>query len=160
MFPGVKNIKFCFLFLRFPESAVMEVPYMPDEDLDGFEHYLSYISKYMATFSEAQAKKNFAKHSFETKFLCGQYGDKKYMKDKKTKTKATNPGEPAFLCAIRDPFEYWAVIDEEGNNIRSEMVMEDLKAKPGEVVVKRKYLGCPAWHAQQKSMVRDWNILQ
>jgi hypothetical protein len=25
--------------------------------------------------------------------------------------------------------------------------------------VKRKYMGCPAWHAQSKSMKRDWSVL-
>lgn len=159
MFPGVKNIKFCFLFLRFPDSAVMEVPYMPDEDLDGFEHYLSYITKYMSTFTEEHGKKNFAKYNQASKFLCGLYGNKKYMVDKKTKTKKEH-NEPQFLCAIRDPFDYYAVIDSEGNNIRSGMTEEELKAKPGEVVVKRKYLGCPAWHAQSKNLKRDWSILQ
>jgi hypothetical protein len=158
MFPNVKNIKFTFLFLRFPKSPRQEVPYMPDDIVDGFEEYLSYISRYMSNFTEEHAKRGFAKYNPASKFLCGLYGNKKYMVNKKTKEKKEHD-EPQFICSIRDPFEYWAVIDADGNNIRSEMTVEALKAKDGEVVVKRKYMGCPAWHAQSKSMKRDWSVL-
>lgn len=157
MFPDVKNIKFKFLFLRFPRSPVQEVPYMVDESVDGFEYYLSYISSYMSKFTEKQAKKNFAKYG-DAKFLCGLYGNKKYF-DKKAKVKIEHP-EPQFICAIRAPFEYYAIIDDEGNNIRSAMTIEELKAGPNEKTLKRSYLGCPAWHAQKQALKRDWNILQ
>ncbi len=159
MFPGVKNIKFSFLFLRFPKSPVQQVPYMLDECVDGFEHYLSYITRYMSTFTEAHAKKNFAKNNMASSFLCGRYGNKKYTINKKTKEKKEH-NEPQFLCSIRDPFEYVAVIDAEGDNVRSAMNVEDLKLQSGETYVTRKYLGCPAWHAQQKNLKRDWGILQ
>ena len=76
MFPGVKKIKFKFIFLRFPRNPVQEVPYMPDEITDGFEHYLAYLSGYMTNFTEEQAKQNFAKHNFSSKFLCGLHGNK------------------------------------------------------------------------------------
>lgn len=157
MFPGVKNIKFKFLFLRFPRNPVQEVPYMDDGLVDGFEHYLSYLSKYMSSFTEDHAKKNFAKYG-DAKFLCGLYGKKKYMVNKKTKEKKEHD-EPQFVCAIRSPFEYYAVIDGEGNNIRSAMSEAELKAAVGDIVVKRQYLGCPAWHAQQKNLKRDWSVL-
>ncbi len=158
MFPGVKNVKFGFLFLRFPKSPLQEVPALPDADVDGFEHYLTYITKYMSTFTEGQAKKNFAKYNNASKFLCGLYGNKKYL-DKAKKVKVEH-NEPQFICALRDPYDYYAIIDAEGNNIRSAMSEQELKAQPGEKVMKRRYLGCPAWHAQQKNLKRDWNILQ
>jgi ATP-dependent helicase/DNAse subunit B len=158
MFPGLKNIKFKFLFLRFPKNPVQEVPYMNDDAVDGFEYYLTYITKYMSTFSEEHAKKGFAKYNFATKFLCGLYGNKKYMVNKKTKEKKEH-NEPQFICSVRDPFDYYAIIDAEGNNVRSAMTEAELKAKPDEKVVKRRYLGCPAWHAQAKNLKRDWGVL-
>jgi PD-(D/E)XK nuclease superfamily len=157
MFPDVKNIKFSFLFLRFPRSPLQVVPQFPDANVDGFEHYLSYITSYMSTFTEEHAKMNFAKYN-GTNFLCGKYGKKKYIVNKKTKEKKEHD-EPMFMCALRDPYDYWAVIDADGNNIRSAMTRAELKEKTGEVVVQRKYLGCPAWHAQAKNMKRDWSIL-
>lgn len=158
MFPKVKNIKFSFLFLRFPSSPLQTVPVLPDENVDGFEHYLSYITKYMSTFTEDHAKKNFAKYNMASKFLCGLHGNKKYF-DKARKVKVEH-NEPQFLCSLRDPYEYFAVIDAEGNNLRSAMSIAELKLKGIEVAVKRKYLGCPAWYAQQKNLKRDWSILQ
>jgi hypothetical protein len=158
MFPGVKNVKFKFLFLRFPKSPVIEVPPLPDTDVEGLEHYLTYITRYMKSFTEAHAKKNFAKYNKTSQFLCGKYGKKRYL-DKKTKQKVEH-NEPQFICALRDPYDYYAVIDAEGNNIRSAMTEKELAPKKGEVVVKRRYLGCPAWHAQKKHLQRDWSILQ
>lgn len=158
MYPNVPKVKFGFLFLRFPRAPYMEVPPFPKANVSGFEHYLSYISKYMANFTEAHAKKNFAKNSFETKFLCGLHGNKKYF-NRATKTKIEH-NEPQFICAVRDPYDYYAVVDEEGNNIRSAMTKEELKATPQEIVAKKRYGGCPAWHAQKKNLKRDWNVLQ
>lgn len=156
MFPGVKKIIFKFLFLRFPRNPVVVVPPLPDEDIGGLEHYLTYITRYMSKFTEAHAKKNFAKYNKASQFLCGMYGNKKY----KVKGKKIEHNEPAFLCALRDPYDYWAVIDVEGNNVRSAMTKEELKATKDEVVVQRKYGGCPAWHAQKKNLRRDWSVLQ
>lgn len=158
MFPGVKDISFEFLFLRFPKSPVVEVPALPDSDVEGLEHYLTYITRYMSAFTEEHAKKNFAKYSKTSQFLCGMYGKKKYF-DKPTKTKIEH-NEPQFLCALRDPYDYYAIIDVDGNNIRSAMTEKELAAKEGDVVVKRRYSGCPAWHAQKQSMRRDWSMLQ
>ncbi len=158
MFPNVKKVKFSFLFLRFPREPLQTVPVLPDENVDGFEHYLSYITKYMSTFTEEHAKKNFAKYNMASSFLCGLHGKKKYY-DKKLKIKIEHD-EPKFFCALRDAYEYYAVIDPDGNNIRSAMTIEELKIKDGEVPVKRQYLGCPAWHAQKKNLKRDWSILQ
>ena len=158
MFPGIKDISFDFLFLRFPKNPVVRVPPLPDSDVEGLEHYLTYISRYMSAFTEEHAKKNFAKHNKASQFLCGLYGKKKYF-DKAKKIKIEHD-EPQFVCALRGPFDYYAIIDDDGNNIRSAMTEKELKVKNGEVAVKRRYMGCPCWHAQKQSLRRDWSALQ
>lgn len=156
MYPTAKRVKFSFLFLRFPKNPWQAVPKFDDSSMEGFEHYLTYIYKYISNFSEKHAKKNFAKFNIETKFLCGLHGNKKY-KDKATGQKVEH-NEPQFICAQRDPYDYYAIIDGDGNNIRSAMSEAELNARPGEVVVKRHYAGCPCWHAGNQSVKRDFSF--
>jgi len=158
LYPTAKKITFSFLFLRFPRDPMQTVPQVPDTTIEGLEHYLTYLSKYMSEFTEAQAKTNFAKNDMGAKFLCGLHGNKSY-RDKKTKVKIPH-NEPQFICGHRDPYDYFAVVDEDGNNIRSSRTPEGLKLKEGEVMVKRRYMGCPAWHAQTTNLKRDWSALQ
>lgn len=157
MYPTAKRIKFGFLFLRFPRNPWQEVPEVPAATIEGLEHYLTYLSKYMSEFTEAHAKSNFAKNDMGAKFLCGLHGNKSY-RDKKTGEKIKHD-EPQFICGHRDPYDYYAVVDEDGNNIRSSRTPEGLKLKQGEVMVKRRYMGCPAWHAQTNNLKRDWSAL-
>lgn len=156
MFPTVEKIKFNFLFLRFPSSPIVTAPDIKTSDISGVEHYLSHVFDYMGRFTEQHARKNFAKHDQSACFLCGLNGFKKYYN--KSLGRKVETEEPQFICQYRNPFDYYAVIDGECNNVRSAITIEDLKLKNGESAVKRHYRGCEAWHARNESVERDWKI--
>jgi hypothetical protein len=48
-----------------------------------------------------------------------------------------------FYCPYRFPFDYYAVIDKNGRNIRTAYTLEELNLKPLEVFRKKSYGGCP-----------------
>lgn len=156
MYPTAKEIEMSFLFLRFPDDPWVIVPQVSKEIMEGVEYYLTYLSNYLTAFTEEHAKKNFAKFNSNC-FLCGLYGKKKYYDKDAGQKIETN--ESQFLCDVRDPFYYWAVVNRDGKTIRSEMDKNKIKLKDGETIQRKRYMGCPCWHAQKDSIDRDWGEL-
>jgi PD-(D/E)XK nuclease superfamily protein len=124
-----------FIFLKFPKTPVQTVAFSKTEIL-GFEEYLKSVYAYLQDFGLEKAKENMAAHSEEHSWLCGR---------------ANYPGElkangtPMWYCPLKFPFTYFAVIDENGNNLRTAYREKDLNAQDNERVVKKKYKGCPAF---------------
>lgn len=154
IFPKAKKIIFKFLFLRFPKDPWVEVQTLNDDQIEGFEFYLSYLYDYINKFDEEKALQNMARHN-GGHHLCGKNGVKK-LKD------GTETEEPNWKCPYKDGFDYWAVIDKNGNNVFSDVnknKLDSIKLENGQQIVKKKYEGCPAWHSQNKDFKKEWSIL-
>ncbi len=52
-------------------------------------------------------------------------------------------GSPMHFCSYKFPGTYFAIIDKDGNNLRTSKTLGDLKIKPGEIAIKKTYSGCP-----------------
>ncbi|MGI9357833.1 MAG: PD-(D/E)XK nuclease family protein [Paracoccaceae bacterium] len=164
LYPEYKSISE-FLFLKFalekdifgnPGNGVIKMSELSDDVLEGFEYELSGVQNYLENFSEENAKSNFASDqgypkdgTFGGPLACGKDG----FKICKGKPMLDKNGEPikAFICAFRKPFEYFALIDKDGN-VKKSVYTEDehelLSIKQeGENIEKREYSGCPAWNA-------------
>lgn len=126
-----------FIFLKFPKAPVQTVQFSK-ETLEGFEEYLRYLYNYLKDFDYQDAQKRYAAEAgFDKSWLCG---------------KATYPGElkadgvtPHWYCPYKFPFDYYAVVDEEGNNVRTAFTIDKLRPVAGETFVKKPYAGCKFW---------------
>lgn len=152
LYPQVSNIIFKFLFLRFPKSPEIEAPNFPEENgVDGFEVYLDKLTRYLTDFTEKKAKSNFAKSNGGFN-LCGKNG----YKNIKVKGEIIETTEPNYKCPYKDPFEYYALIDESGKVIQTSFNNDFTKNGK---VEKRFYSGCPAWHQSKDSFNSQWKVL-
>jgi hypothetical protein len=117
-----------FLFLRYPQKPEQDCPQFSQQELDGFEYFLEYISKYLQNFDETKALSNLAAHSYEKKWMC--------------KTKS------GWKCPYIDKFEYKVLLDNNKKIIKSIHADEEFsnaEIKDGMTIEARIYEGCPAW---------------
>jgi len=128
---NIKKIKVRFLFLRFPRAPVQEVEFSKDE-MDGFEIYLSYLSKIIKDFDETDATSNYAADKPDTKWFCS--------------------AGKTWVCPLKEPFAYYALVDGENNVIKTSKE-DNLELQDGCVVKKMKYLGCPRYYYNKPSEV-------
>jgi hypothetical protein len=131
--PDYKDIFVKFLFLRYPKKPEQSCPQFTQEELQGFEYFLEYVSNYLSDFDEKKARSNFAANKFEKKWMC--------------KTKS------GWRCPYIDPFKYKVLIDNNGKVIKSvftEERIDESKVKDGFRIEEREYEGCPAWHEKDK----------
>ena len=141
-YPDVKNISMKFLFLQFPNDPWQEVDPVEDDIVKGVEIYLSHLYEKINNFTEEDAVSNFSKYNGKFHF-CGGDGFKSY-KDKKLGKVETN--EPKWKCPHKDPYDYFAIVSEDGSVVRTSLKEKDLIPKEGEQVRRMEYAGCPAWH--------------
>ena len=128
------NVEVEFLFLKFPKQPSQQIT-ISKEQLDGFEHYLAYMYEIINSFTEDQAKTNYAKDKMETKFFCkaGKH----------------------WKCPYLEPFDYYSLEDKEGNILKGAFTEKELKpTKSGQKIVKKKYEGCPA-HPQEGAQTTE-----
>lgn len=132
LFPDIKRREFHFLFLKFAKKARQDQPSFTDDQLDGFEWMLAELQTAMETFTEENAQDHFAADDPDKEWLCGREG---YKKD----------GTPAWMCSVRKPFDYWALLDEHGQIVTSAFTEAELTADPAKKqrIEKRRYAGCP-----------------
>lgn len=138
-----------FIFLQFPKDPIQRLRFS-NEDLEGFEIYLAEVSKQMKNFTLEDAKKNYASKQSLPKsgggfcgpLICGWAGKKGFVTSPDQKKK---DGSPSYYCSFRFPFDYYAVCDEEGKVLRTDMEENKLKfnKEKGEFLLKKRYLGCP-----------------
>jgi len=161
IYPEYLQARSEFVFLKFDLSSdmlgnkgkgIVEMNELSEEELSGFEYELTEIQNYIDNFTELDGKSNYAANqgypkdgTFGGPLACGKEGFKKsrgeYVLDKN--------GEkiPNFICSYRQPFHYFAVIDEEGNVLRSSFEESGIgEIKPNQTVEKRFYSGCPYWN--------------
>jgi hypothetical protein len=133
--PDFKSAKAKFIFLRFPKNPYQELEFT-EEQLDGFKHYLSYISDTISNFTEKDARADFASEDPKRRWKC-----------------STKSG---WKCAYKDPFDYYGLY-EDGKLIRT--VFEDdwaqkdqfIKLEKNQSWEKLTYAGCPAHNFAQKT---------
>ena len=122
-----------FIFLRFPKSCEQEVSFK-DEQIAGFEHYLSHIFEYINKFNSSDAQSNFAKDNDKNKWMC-QSG--------------------SWVCPFKNSFEYYVLLDELGNIVRSEKDKDLFKSDELNKykIEKRLYSGCPRFHNSTNKLI-------
>lgn len=125
---------------RKPDGPLQTVPPSSDAVLDGFIAYLETINRAINALTPEVAAQNV-----------------KVDKDE---------GFCLRVCSLREPFDYWAITDKAGKtrtarvskhvakaNPDTETELEDilrqLKPQEGEVIEKRRYAGCIAFHDQK-----------
>jgi hypothetical protein len=124
------NILVKFLFLRFPDNPERACPEFSQEEIEGFEYFLEYISNYLNDFNEVKAKSNFAAKDISKKWMC--------------KTKS------GWECQYLKPIKYKVLIDKNGRILKSIFSDQEFKEKDlnidGVKVEHRHYNGCPVWN--------------
>ena len=149
LWPKIKKVSVSFLFLRFPDDPVQTIEFNSDQ-LNGFEYYLSHIYKIINNFSEKDANSNFAAHQpmpKKAEGFCGPLncGFAKYPGHKKKN------GDPMWHCDYKFPYDYYAVVDEDGVILKTAFTKEPLKARVNKncKIIKKHYDGCPVHTVQE-----------
>ena len=149
MFPQVKELYSEFLFLKFnlKDKGCIKMPSVSDEELKGFEEYLTHVQTYLDNFSERAAKYNMAAkadypkdNSFGGPLMCGRAKKGELKKD----------GTPAWCCSAKYDLKYYHIKDEEDKIIDSCFIQDLTKYKEKYKDKKVKfdlfeYEGCPAF---------------
>ena len=128
---------------------------MTDEELEGFEYYLTEVQSFLDNFSEDDAVANLAaKQSYPSDgtfggpLACGKDGCK--MSRGKPLLDDNGNTIPAFICAFRKPCTYHVLVDSTGKVIKSvfdedkHLLIPDLNL--GQKTEERQYDGCPHWN--------------
>ena len=122
-----------FLFLRFPDSAEQAAPKLTEEELEGFELFLTELAELLSNYDEDKAHENLAKNGYKYRWLCG----------------SEKPGK--WICPVRKPSIFYSLIDKKSNKIiKSAYNKKDLKANEEQKIEKKEYKGCPAWDNTSK----------
>lgn len=144
LFPEAEDYSFNFLFLKFPKDPLVKQKKLEDDDVEGFEYYLTELQSNIDNFDEKLARSNFAadkgypKEGFSGLLKCG-YG--KFPGHIKPTT-----GEPYYVCEAKWPFDFWVVENEKGEIVDSAKDPSLLKTKNGQTIKKKRYEGCPKFN--------------
>ena len=133
------NSEVQFIFLKFPKNPIRKVSFSKTQ-LSGFEEYLKSVYSILSQFSYKDAQTNYAGDGMLWKMHCGTAEYPGELKD--------DGVSPKHCCAYKFPSIYYAVVDEDGNNLRTAYSIYNLKPKEGEVVMKKRYQGCPFWKSR------------
>ena len=135
VWPKLKPVvQFCFL--KFPEEPIQELEFSK-EQLAGLEHYLSHVYKIINNFNEKTSKNNFAAdqpmpkkgEGFKGPLNCGFAKKKGQLK---------KDGTLMWHCPYKFDFEYYELLDKEGNQVKTSFSKKKLKKQKGYKIVKKK----------------------
>lgn len=134
-----------FVFLRFPEDPVQELEFS-DDVLEGFEMYLAHITEFLENFNEKKGRSNMASkqpypargEGFRGPLMCG------YAKYPGHTSKKT--GKEYWHCPYKFPFEYYALLDKDGEVLKTAFKKSELTAEKGQKIMKKEYGGCPSFN--------------
>jgi len=129
--------KVTFLFLRFPKKAIQHAPQCTENQLIGFEAYLSYIAEIIKNFDEKKAKTKMAFHNKEKYWLCGR---NKYPGETKEN------GELVWGCECKFKFSYYVLKNKDGKIIASAFEKDELTETDENKIFPMEYAGCPAFN--------------
>ncbi|WP_396180070.1 RecB family exonuclease [Flavobacterium sp.] len=139
-----------FLFLKFDckNEGLLEMSEVAEDELEGFEYFLTQIQSIINNFNEKSAIDGLAynkgfpskEEGFSGRVVCGRAEYKGQLK---------KDGTLMWHCPFKFPFDYFVLLDEDKNIISSSYVKEELNKKRknglGFSIEKRKYSGCPAF---------------
>lgn len=156
LYPEYLKRKTEFLFLKFDcnNEGLLEMASIDDDELEGFEHFLTEIQGVINNFNEETAKSNLAfdkgfpakEDGFAGKIVCGfaDYAGK-LKKD----------GSPMWYCPFKFAFDYYHLLDSEGQFVASSYEKKDLEKMlsegKGNEIKKLRYKGCPAFRVDNVS---------
>jgi len=142
-----------FLFLKFDlekdllgksGEGVIKMDPVSDDELEGFEYFLTEIQKLIDDFSVEDAHENLAAKqdypkdgSFSGPLSCGFAKHPNQLKKDGTKM---------WHCPHKFEYQYWTLKNKNGETIKSSL-RNDLIAdeKSGESISEEYYKGCPHW---------------
>ena len=147
LYPDYIKRKMEFVFLQFDcetreSTGVLQTASTCDDELYGLELFLTEIQKVVNNFDERAGKSNFAfdkgyldnYEGFGGRVMCGRGDYPTHLK---------KDGNLMWKCGNKLAHLYYVLLNEEGGIIKSEMKRKDLpKAKKGQKIEKRAYLGC------------------
>lgn len=150
--PEIKRRRFRFLFMKDKKNPWQESPPVTDEQLYGFEWMLTNAQEALEAFTLDNASDNLAAFN-ENSWLCG------------VPDMVKKDGSPRWCCAAHKPFDFWVIVDGQGEHVASAFTEDELtqkiakadekEAKAGWRIEVRRYGGCPAhWNADGRR--RNW----
>jgi len=135
-----------FLFIKFDcrGKGHLKMDQLSDEELDGFEYFLTGIQETINKFDEKSAKSNFAadkgfpkkEEGFAGKLVCGRAEYEGHLK---------KDGSLMWKCSSKFPFFYYHIFNKDKEfitSIREEEFVEKLVPDGGSYEMKY-YSGCP-----------------
>jgi len=132
-----------FEFLRFPKNPMLRTEITTESEFEGIEYYLSYLQTILNSYDLEWAKSGCAKSkgfpkdgSFGGTLQCG----KEFKKD----------GTKAYECPFKNPFNYYQLLDEKGNVLKTvrEENLDKLVPQKGQKVLFKEYKGCCAYYPE------------
>ncbi len=155
LYPEFLKRKMEFLFLKFDCNNEGNCTMKPldDDELEGFEYFLTEVQQIINNFNEVLASKNLAYNKgylgrddgFAGRVVCGRADYAGQLK---------KDGTPMWHCPFKFPREFYALVDTSGVRIASADLKEDLESKfnsklsseGGDLKIEKvKYDGCPAF---------------
>lgn len=144
-----------FLFLKFSLAkdllgeegeGVVKMDSLSDDELEGFEFFLTEVQSLVDSFDEESATSNLAADqdfpkdgSFSGPLCCGFAKQPNQLKKDGTKM---------WHCPHKFSYYYWVAEDEEGNQKMTFLTEPDPEKIPTELSLKKSYYkGCPKWNA-------------
>lgn len=142
-----RHVEFLFLQFKLPEDGKLVGHILDDAELDGFELFLTEVQKVVDSFDEEYALSDTAKDkgyvtdgSFGGMIKCGKARFAGELK---------KDGNKMWHCPFKFAFDYYVLVDKEGKIVDRafEDEVERLfdKEEEGFKILKKQYLGCPAW---------------
>ena len=157
LYPKYLKRELEFLFLKFdlePDllgekgEGFLGMEVISEEELEGFEYYLTEVQEYLENFTEEEAVSNFAaKQNYPSD---GSFGGPLSCGFAKEPNQLKKDGTPMWYCTYKFPFDYLRLEDSEGNLIKTAFLEKEdsltkLK-KSGDKIVNAHYQGCPHWN--------------
>jgi hypothetical protein len=139
-----RDMEFLFLQFNMDGDGYLKMDATEDCELDGLEMFLTEIQTLINNFDDEAAVKNLAydmgyeKEGFAGRIVCGRASYHGQLK---------KDGNPMWKCAFKLPFDYYHLVDKEGNFISSGFTKEELSAQQeantDSKIIKKHYEGCP-----------------
>ncbi len=143
LFPN-HNPRTQFLFLQFlPDDGDFLMPFISDDELNGFQSWLSIIQKQLEGFNDKTAVTNFA---YDQSYPSdGSFGGPRKCGFAKQKGQLKKDGSKMWHCPYKFSFYYYLVHSPDGDFLGSaEEDSFDRSLWPeGSIFTKKYYSGCP-----------------
>jgi len=155
LYPEALSRRSEFLFLKFDleedmlggkGKGVVLMDEISDEELEGFEFFLTEIQTVIESFSEQDAISNLAaKQKYPTD---GSFGGPLSCGFAKKPGQLKKDGTKMWHCSFKFPFKYWKLSSKEGGIIKTSKTKKDLEeiAQKEDILEEIFYEGCPHWN--------------